>query len=235
MNTDYQLGQIPVGWRTAIGASASSDALGSIHEAILRKNDSRRILPSSDLVFAALDATPFENVRAVILGQDPYPTRGYAMGLAFSVPNGVRPLPQSLQNIREELVADCPQDLPEGGSLEAWTRHGVLLLNTVLTVAEGAPGSQRGCGWEQLTGAVIRAIAGKEQPIAFLLWGKQAQAAANRQGIDKVRHVVVRSAHPSPLSARHGFFGSRPFSRANAGLESRGALPIDWTLWDPSR
>lgn len=230
MSTDYQFGEIPVGWQTAIGASASPDALGSIRGAILRKSDSRQILPPSDLVFGALVETPLENVRAVILGQDPYPTRGYAMGLAFSVPHGVRPLPQSLQNIRAELHADLGHDLPDGGSLEAWTRHGVLLLNTVLTVAEGAPGSHRSCGWEQLTGAVIRAIAGKEQPIAFLLWGRPAQAAADRQGIDEVRHVVVRSAHPSPLSARHGFFGSRPFSRANAGLESRGALPIDWTL-----
>jgi len=230
MSGDYQFGEIPAGWRTAMGASASSDALGSIHGAILRKSDGRQILPPSDLVFAALIATPPENVRAVILGQDPYPTRGNAMGLAFSVPNGVRLLPQSLKNIREELHADCGHVLPDGGSLEAWAQHGVLLLNTVLTVAEGTPGSHRGCGWEQLTGAVIRAIAGKEQPIAFLLWGKQAQAAADRQGIDEVRHVVVRSAHPSPLSARQGFFGSKPFSRANAGLESRGALPIDWTL-----
>ena len=230
MSSDYQFGEIPGGWRTAIGASASSDALGLIHGAVLRKSDGRQILPPSDLVFAALDATPFENVLALILGQDPYPTRGDAMGLAFSVPNGIRPLPPSLQNIRAELQADIGHDLPDGGSLEAWAQHGVLLLNTVLTVAEGAPGSLRDCGWEQLTGAVVRSIAGKEQPIAFLLWGKQAQAAADRQGIDEVRHVVLRSAHPSPLSARHGFLGSRPFSRANAGLESRGAQPIDWTL-----
>lgn len=227
---EYALTKIPESLSGILGSAASRKALASIEARLVEASALRTILPAAELVFAALEETPFGSVRAVILGQDPYPRRGYATGLAFSVPNDARPLPQSLQNIRKELRADCEQNLPDGGSLEPWAHHGVLLLNTVLTVAEGTPGSLGGCGWEQLTDAIIRAIAGKKEPMAFLLWGQRAQAAADRQRIDEVRHVVVRSAHPSPLSARHGFFGSKPFSRANSGLETRGALPIDWSL-----
>lgn len=218
------IGSIPADWVAAIGPAAL-DCLPAILERLVTEE---RTLPDPYLVFAALRATPFNAVRAVILGQDPYPTRSHAMGLAFSVPADLPPpLPRSLRNIRSELATDLGIQLPEHGSLEAWTQHGVLLLNTTLTVREGAPGSHRKVPWHQLTDAVISAVATRANPVAFLLWGNHAKAKAGL--IDPQRHVVVMSSHPSPLSQK-GFLGTKPFSRANEGLHQRRASPIDWSL-----
>jgi uracil-DNA glycosylase len=222
------IGMIPDDWRRALGPAASPERLAPIVEYVATKRrQSPGVLPDPDRVFAALAATPFDDVRAVILGQDPYPTGSHAMGLAFSVPRDVSPLPRSLKNIHDELAFDLGLTKPSHGSLEAWTRHGVLLLNTSLTTQEGARGAHDPAVWADLTDSVVSAVAAKERPVAFLLWGIPAKAKG--RAIDNVRHVVVPSSHPSPLSQK-GFLKSRPFSRANDGLRARGAEVIDWTL-----
>lgn len=178
--------------------------------------------------FRALRLVAPGEVRAVILGQDPYHRPGQAHGLAFSVPDGCAPLPPSLRNIRAELLSDLGLAAPASGSLAQWADHGVLLLNTALTVREGSPGSHGRSFWGPFIAGAIAAIADKEEPVAFLVWGRHAQGWARL--IDGDRHPLVPSAHPSPLSARRGFLGSRPFSRANAALAERGAAPVDWSL-----
>lgn len=218
---------IPPDWAAAIGPAASPERLAPITDFVAAQQNT---LPIPALVFAALRATPFDSVRAVILGQDPYPTRTHAMGLAFTVPRDLPPpLPRSLKNIHAELRTDLGIETPDHGSLEAWTRHGVLLLNTSLTVQEGIPGSHADAGWADLTDAIVSAVAAMEEPVAFLLWGVPAKARA--RFIDGERHVVVPSSHPSPLSEK-GFLGSKPFSRADDGLRARQADPIDWSLND---
>ncbi len=181
--------------------------------------------------FRALDLTPLEQVRVVILGQDPYHGAGQAHGLCFSVQPGVR-TPPSLVNIYKEMESDLGIAPARHGFLEHWARQGVLLLNAVLTVRMGAAASHQGRGWERFTDAVIRLVAARADPTVFLLWGAYAQKKA--AFIDDVsrggRHLVLKSAHPSPLSAHAGFFGSRPFSQANAFLEAHGRQPIDWAL-----
>jgi uracil-DNA glycosylase len=186
------------------------------------------VYPPEEEVFAAFQMTPYEQVRVVLLGQDPYPGKGQAHGLAFSVRPGV-PLPPSLRNIFIELHHDLGCKIPNNGCLIPWARQGVLLLNTVLTVRAGQPNSHRGKGWEKFTDAVIRALGQRPQPMVFLLWGSQAQKKVRL--IDVQRCPVLKAGHPSPLSARH-FFGSRPFSRANAALESLGYPPLDWCIPD---
>lgn len=184
------------------------------------------LAPEPDRIFAAFAEAPPQGLRAVILGQDPYPTPGHANGLAFSHV-GPPPLPRSLVNIFRELAADQGVS-PASGDLSGWAREGVLLLNTALTVAAGAggAGSHLKLGWQALTDRVVAALAGGTRPLAFVLWGAPAQA--RRPLIDEGRHLVIASAHPSPLSARRGFFGSRPFGRINAWLTARGETPIDW-------
>lgn len=181
-------------------------------------------LPGPGRVFAALDAVPPSAVRVVILGQDPYPTPGHANGLAFSVNPGVA-LPRSLANIFAEVEADIGVR-PVSGDLTAWARQGVLLLNTALSVRAGAAGSHARWGWDALTRQAI-AEARRHRPLAFLLWGAHAQKAV--AGLPRQQDLVIATAHPSPLSARRGFFGSRPFSRVNAWLCARGDQPIDWS------
>jgi uracil-DNA glycosylase len=222
-------GPVPDDWAKALGAAATSAALAPIAAFVAeRRRDGPGVLPGPDRVFAALEATPFAEVRAVILGQDPYPNPTHASGLAFSVPRDLAgPLPRSLHNIHAELATDVGFRLPGHGSLEEWTRHGVLLLNTVLTVDQGERGSHRAAGWQAFTDAVVRVLSDREAPAAFLLWGEPAKAKARL--VDTERHVVVASAHPSPLSQRL-FLGSRPFSRANEGLAALGAPPVDWSL-----
>lgn len=185
------------------------------------------VAPAPERVFAALALTPLHAVRAVILGQDPYPTPGHANGLAFSYV-GSPPLPRSLVNIYKERAADLGEAAPADGDLTRWARQGVLLLNTALTVREGASkaGSHLQLGWGAVTDAVISAVSRERPHVVFLLWGNPAQA--KRSLIDESRHLVVASAHPSPLSARRGFFGSKPFSRANAWLEGQGEKPVAW-------
>lgn len=185
------------------------------------------VYPAPDEVFAALHLTPYETVKVLILGQDPYHGAGQAHGLCFSVRKGVRP-PPSLENIFTELRDDLGIDPPGHGCLDAWARQGVLLLNATLTVRARAAASHQGKGWERFTDAVIEAVNAKPERVVFILWG--ASARKKRALVDTSRHVVIESAHPSPLSARNGFFGSRPFSRANAALVEAGRNPVDWHL-----
>jgi uracil-DNA glycosylase len=182
-------------------------------------------LPAREKVLRAF-SYPLHDVRVLVVGQDPYPTPGHAIGLSFAVERHVRPLPRSLQNIYRELRDDLGVATPAHGDLSAWAERGVMLLNRVLTVRPGEPGSHRGRGWEQISDAAIRALVAREQPLVAILWGREAQSLAPLLG----GVPVIASAHPSPLSASRGFFGSRPFSRANAVLDSLGASPIDWSL-----
>ena len=185
----------------------------------------RPYLPAGPNVLRAF-STPLADVRVLVLGQDPYPTPGHAIGLSFAVERSVRPIPRSLANIYRELHDDLSIETPAHGDLSAWAAQGVLLLNRVLTVQAGEAGSHRGKGWEDVTTCAVEALAKRGGPLVALLWGRDAQSAA-----PLLRGVpVIASAHPSPLSARTGFFGSRPFSRANALLADQGAAPIDWRL-----
>lgn len=183
------------------------------------------IFPPRPDLFQALKLTGYSQTRAVILGQDPYHGAGQAHGLSFSVLPGVK-IPPSLRNIYKELSSDLGISIPAEGTLTSWTQAGVLLLNTVLTVREGLPGSHQGKGWEKFTDAVVEALNERKEPVVFILWGSHAQKKGAR--INTGRHLIIESAHPSPLAARRGFFGSRPFSRTNAFLEAQGERPIHW-------
>ena len=187
--------------------------------------EGRRYLPAGQHVLRAF-TRPLDDVRVLIVGQDPYPTPGHAVGLSFSVAPDVRPIPRSLTNIYTEYCADLGYPMPTTGDLTPWADNGVLLLNRVLTVAPGEPASHRGKGWEEVTECAIKALAARDEPLVAILWGRDARNLAPHLG----SVPYVESAHPSPLSARSGFFGSRPFSRANALLEQQGAAPIDWQL-----
>jgi uracil-DNA glycosylase len=185
----------------------------------------RGFLPDGDRIFAAFQQ-PFDSVRVLIVGQDPYPTPGHPIGLCFAVDRGVRPLPKSLANIFTEYGDDLGHPRPVDGDLSPWVDQGVLLLNRALTVQPGRPASHRGKGWEAVTGRVIEALVERDQPLVALLWGRDARSLAPSLGPDN----CIQSPHPSPLSAAKGFFGSRPFSRANDLLDRRGAPPVDWRL-----
>lgn len=185
----------------------------------------RAFLPAGANVLRAF-AYPFESVRVLIVGQDPYPTPGHAIGLAFAVDRDVRPVPRSLQNIYRELHDDLGIPPAAHGDLTGWAENGVMLLNRVLTVETGSTGSHRSRGWEAITETAIRALVDRGGPLVAILWGRDARALVPLFGTVP----VIESAHPSPLSARNGFFGSRPFSRANELLEAQGAAPIDWRL-----
>ena len=186
----------------------------------------QRYLPAGQNVLRAF-TFPFERVRVLIVGQDPYPTPGHAVGLSFSVAPDVRPLPRSLANIFTEYVDDLGYPAPTTGDLTPWAERGVMLLNRVLTVRPGTPASHRGKGWEAVTECAIRALVARRQPLVAVLWGRDASTLKPMLGADC---VAIESPHPSPLSASRGFFGSRPFSRANELLEKMGADPIDWRL-----
>ncbi len=185
------------------------------------------VYPPADMVFNALHLTSYADCRVVILGQDPYHGPNQAHGLCFSVQRGV-PAPPSLQNIYKELHDDLGLPIPGHGNLEAWAEQGVLLLNTTLTVRAGAAASHQGKGWETFTDEVLRAVNGKPSRVVFILWG--ASARKKKALIDTSRHVIIESAHPSPLSAHNGFFGSRPFSRTNAALAAADLPAIEWTI-----
>lgn len=187
------------------------------------------VYPPKEHLLRALETTPYAAVKAVILGQDPYHGAGQSHGLCFSVQRGVK-LPPSLKNIYKELESDTGCKPPSHGCLEHWAMQGVLLLNTVLTVEDGRPGSHQKKGWERFTDRIIGLLNEREQPVVFVLWGRHAQAKLSL--IDTERHPVVASAHPSPLSARTGFFGSKPFSAINRHLEAMGRVPIDWAIPD---
>lgn len=183
------------------------------------------ILPSQHSIFRAL-SIPHDDVRVVIVGQDPYPTPGHAVGLAFSVDRSVSPIPRSLTNIYRELADDLGITPPPHGDLSDWESRGVLLLNRCLTVRAGAAGSHRNIGWESVTAAILRSLAAREQPLVAILWGRDAQLSATE--LPDV--PTITSAHPSPLSARRGFLGSKPFSRCNALLVDQGATPVNWQI-----
>jgi uracil-DNA glycosylase len=216
-----------VGWRDLPVFAAGGAAARACAAVDTERMAGQVVAPAPERVFAALALTPLDMVRAVILGQDPYPTPGHANGLAFSYV-GPPPLPRSLVNIYKERAADLDELAPADGDLTRWARQGVLLLNTALTVREGASkaGSHLSLGWGAVTDAVIATVSRQRPHVVFLLWGNPAQT--KRPLIDESRHLVIASAHPSPLSARRGFFGSKPFSRANAWLEERGEKAIVW-------
>ena len=210
-----------------------ADALAPVADRIAAMGDflraelaaGRGYFPAGANVLRAF-TRPLGDVRVLVVGQDPYPTPGHAVGLSFSVSPNVRPLPRSLANIYAELNTDLGIAPAVHGDLSAWFSQGVLLLNRVLTVRPGAPGSHSGKGWEQVTQQAIEALVARGGPLVAILWGRDAQNLQPMMG----DVPVIASAHPSPLSARSGFFGSRPFSRTNAALEAQGASPIDWTL-----
>jgi len=212
------------GWAEALAPVADRiTAMGQFLRAEIAAG--RPYLPAGDNILRAF-RQPFADVRVLIVGQDPYPTPGHPIGLSFAVERDVRPLPRSLQNIYRELRSDLGITPPAHGDLTAWTRHGVLLLNRCLTVGPGAPASHRGKGWEAVTEKAIRALAARGTPLVAILWGRDAQTLRPLLGAVP----AIESAHPSPMSADRGFFGSRPFSRANALLVEQGADPVDWSL-----
>lgn len=214
-------------WDEVLRDEFAGKNYAEIREFLKREYFSRKCCPDMYDIFNALRYTDYGDVKVVILGQDPYHGEGQAHGLAFSVRKGVA-VPPSLRNIYRELRDDLGIDPPNHGCLEEWAERGVLLLNTVLTVRAGSPNSHAGCGWQTFTDAVIRKLNGREKPIVFILWG--ANARSKRGLIDVPPHFVIESAHPSPFSADRGFFGSRPFSRANAFLEGAGMTPVDWKI-----
>ncbi|WP_226018510.1 uracil-DNA glycosylase [Novosphingobium sp. FKTRR1] len=228
---------LPPSWAAALSPVLASPALQALNALLAAEEAAgKAIFPPRDMRLAALELTPLDAVKVVILGQDPYHGAGQAHGLAFSVPNGVKP-PPSLVNIAKELASDLGLPRPAHGHLEGWAHQGVLLLNTMLTVEAGKAGSHQGRGWEEFTDAVLSAVAARPQPCVFVLWGAHAQKKAARipalaaaeQAIGSPL-LVLRAPHPSPLSARTGFFGSRPFSQTNAFLQAHGQAPIDWRL-----
>ena len=219
-------------WKNNLSDEFVSPYMADLRAFLLEeKSNGKQIFPKGNEYFRALDLTPLEEVRVVILGQDPYHGAGQAHGLCFSVRPGVRP-PPSLANIYKELESDLGITPPKHGFLEHWARQGVLLLNTVLTVEMAQAASHQGKGWEQFTDAIIRLVAAKNQPVVFILWGSHAQKKAG--SIKSVEqgghHLVLKAPHPSPLSAHRGFFGCRHFSKGNAFLEKNGYPPIDWSL-----
>jgi uracil-DNA glycosylase len=214
-------------WNPVLRTELEQPYWAELQAFVAEERSRHQVFPSPDQVFAALHLTPYSEVKVVILGQDPYHGPGQAHGLCFSVQRGVA-LPPSLRNIFIELRDDLGIEPPGHGSLDAWSRQGVLLLNTTLTVRRGQAASHQGKGWERFTDRVIRAVSDKPEPVVFILWGASARKKAAL--IDRSRHVIIESAHPSPLSARNGFFGSRPFSRANEALVAAGREPVDWRL-----
>lgn len=224
-----QLQQLDASWRTALGAELDKPYMQQLANFLETEAAAgKSILPAEELRFSALQATPLQKVKVVILGQDPYPTLGHAHGLSFSVLPNVKPLPRSLNNIHKEMLSDLEINNKDAGYLLAWAEQGVLLLNTVLTVEEGNAGSHQKKGWENFTDAVIQAVNQQDQPVVFILWGAHAQKKSAL--IDQNKHCILASAHPSPLSAKQGFFGSKPFSQANAFLQQHGRTAINWQL-----
>lgn len=216
------------GWDTALAAELSDPYMDELAAFLDTELDAgKQIFPQTSEYFAALALTPLDRVKVVILGQDPYHGDGQAHGLCFSVQPGVR-VPPSLKNIYKELESDLSIPKENHGNLESWARQGVLLLNSVLTVERGLAASHRGRGWERFTDAVIAKVNALPHPVVFLLWGAYAQKKAGF--VDTDRHLVLKAAHPSPLSAHNGFLGCRHFSKANSFLEANGMQPIDWRL-----
>ncbi|MEO6075906.1 MAG: uracil-DNA glycosylase, partial [Dokdonella sp.] len=220
--------KLEASWKLRLGSQFDTpEMLGLADFLRAEKAAGKIVFPRGNDIFAALNATPFESVKVVILGQDPYHGPGQAHGLSFSVRPGVH-VPPSLDNMFKEIARDLALPRPNHGYLQAWAEQGVLLLNSVLTVQQGHAGSHQGKGWEGFTDAVIDALNREREQVVFLLWGSYAQAKGKL--IDTKRHLVLKAPHPSPLSAHRGFMGCGHFSRANDYLEQHGITPIDWSL-----
>lgn len=215
---------VPPGWAKLVGPGTIGQ-VGDIGRVLVARAETEEILPDPHLVFRALRIPP-DSVRVLLVGQDPYPTPGHAEGLSFSVPEGVWPLPPTLRNIRTELASDLGIALPRHGHLGSWHRQGVLLLNRHLTTVAHKPGGHHQVGWAEVTDRLVEALAHRQPHLVSILWGAQARQVAPLLG----HTPTITSAHPSPLSAAKGFFGSRPFSTANRYLEAAGVKPIDWSL-----
>ncbi len=214
-------------WEQALHNEFRKPYYAALYKTVLEEYRTRTVYPPSADIFNAFQFTPLPDVKAVILGQDPYHEPGQANGLCFSVHKGIR-IPPSLVNIYKELHDDLGCPIPKSGDLTSWAEQGVMLLNTVLTVRAHQANSHKGIGWETFTDAAIEVLASLDRPLVFILWGGQARR--KKAMIRNPKHLVIESAHPSPLSAYNGFFGSRPFSRCNEYLVSQGIRPIDWAI-----
>lgn len=221
--------KLEASWVAALNAEFKRDYMCNLQQFLLQKQQNGAIIyPQKNAIFNAFEITPLNNVKVVILGQDPYHGAGQAHGLSFSVQKGV-PIPPSLKNIYKELSTDILETkLPQHGDLTYWAQQGVLLLNTTLTVEANKPGSHQKAGWQNFTNQVIKTISNQKLNVVFILWGKFAQAQASL--IDTEKHYVIQTAHPSPFSAHRGFWGSKPFSKTNAYLKQNGLKEIDWQI-----
>lgn len=225
---EFKKGQLCSAWSSVLGPQFELPYMQALKAFLLDQKQAGKVLyPPSELMFNALNSTPFDAVKVVILGQDPYHGPGQAHGLSFSVPGGVK-IPPSLRNIYSELVADVGITPPDHGCLQSWADQGVLLLNSVLSVEQANAGSHQGQGWERFTDSIIQAINEQRESVVFLLWGSYAQKKG--QLIDRQRHLVLQAPHPSPLSAHRGFLGCRHFSQTNDYLTRMGSAPINWQV-----
>jgi len=224
--------RIEPGWKTALADEFAKPYFADLSRFVREEYERARVYPPPKLVFNAFDLCPFDRVRVVIIGQDPYHGPGQAHGLSFSVPAGIG-IPPSLRNIYQEIHDDLGLPIPHHGNLEHWAKQGVLLLNATLTVNAGKPMSHHGHGWEEFTTAAIKRLALEKEHLVFLLWGRSAQEKGS--SIDRQKHLVLESPHPSPFSAHTGFFGGKHFSKANAYLADHGEQQIDWTAGEESK
>ncbi len=219
--------KIEKSWLATLSEEFTTPYFFELKNFLVEEKNKFSIYPPGSEIFAAFNYTPFDNVRVVILGQDPYHGPGQANGLCFSVKSGIRK-PPSLLNIFKELNSDLGYDIPENGNLENWAKQGVLLLNATLTVRASQAGSHQNKGWEEFTNKAIQKLSENKDKLVFILWGKFAQA--KEQLIDHTKHHIIKSAHPSPFSAHNGFFGSKPFSKTNQYLQEHEFAPIDWGI-----
>lgn len=223
------LPKLPASWRSVLAPELNQPYFRKLEQFLEKEQRTHVIYPPTKDIFSALELTPYENVNVLLLGQDPYPGANQAHGLSFSVRPGVKP-PASLRNIYKELQTDVGFRIPNNGYLAPWAEQGVLMINAVLTVRAGESNSHQGKGWENFTDAIISRVNERESTVVFVLWGAYAQKKIKL--IDTDKHTIIKSAHPSPLSARNGFFGSRPFSAINKALRAAGKPEIDWQLPD---
>ena len=214
-------------WKEILYDEFQKDYFVNLKQFLVEEKKKYTIYPPGNLIFNAFDKTPFNEVKVVIIGQDPYHGAGQAHGLCFSVPQGIK-IPPSLRNIYKELHSELACEIPNHGNLEKWAEQGVLLINATLTVRDSQAASHQKKGWETFTDSVIRTIANKKENIVFILWGNYAQS--KQIFIDENKHCIIKSVHPSPLSASRGFFGSKPFSQTNNYLKASGIEPIDWCI-----
>lgn len=221
--------QLPSDWNDILSPEMEKPYFKQLSSFVDKERKEYEIFPPEEEVFSAFQLTPYRELKVLVLGQDPYPTRGHGHGLAFSVKPGVKPLPGSLMNIFKELRDDVGTRMPNNGYLVPWARQGVMMVNAVLTVREGQANSHKDQGWETFTDAVIKAVSAKPEHVVFLLWGKYAQKKIKL--IDQKKNTVIQGAHPSPLSVKL-FMGSKPFSEINRALEAHGQAPIDWQIPD---